>query len=93
MSEIYSDPEKIRSAAHNVASYAEFIDREFAVISGGIDKLSSRWKDQQFREFKDQFDVTAMVLKRFVQKARNVHPVLLEDAKRLAELQSHRYRG
>jgi uncharacterized protein YukE len=85
MSEIYSDPEKLRDFAQKLKSFADLVEGTMGDLNSRLGRLGDTWRDQEYDYFVNKFATIKKRLNRFVTETRNTAPLLERDAAALEE--------
>ena len=83
MSQIESDPERIRLFAAQLKSFADYVQEGLGRVKVQVGRLGETWRDQEFEAFQGEFSRTYLLLNRFAEAANRTAPLLLRDAEAL----------
>lgn len=79
------DPEELRRFAHNLKQFNNDLQNNMVVLHGQLVNLGNSWRDQESEKFKQEFEQTMVVVKRFVEAANDHIPFLMRKAQRAEE--------
>jgi uncharacterized protein YukE len=77
------DPAELRRFAHNLKQFNNELSNQLLVLHGQLNGLADTWRDHEHEKFSQEFDQTALVLKRFMEAANEHLPFLLRKAERI----------
>jgi WXG100 family type VII secretion target len=84
MTQVHTDPEKLRDFAARVERFAEEVDRELNRLSGAVTRLGNTWQDREYDDFVKEFALTRGSVKKLIQEMRETTtPRLKRDADKL----------
>lgn len=89
LTQIYVDPEKLRSFARELKSFTEACDNYANALNSKINRLGTTWRDQEYQNFVSHFLPTKELLKKFVEESRRIEPLLEKDAAAIEEYLRH----
>lgn len=79
------DPEDLRRFAHSLKNFTNDLQQSMSVLHGQLLALGNTWRDKENEKFRQEFEQTMLVMKRFMEAA-NLHiPFLLRKAERVDE--------
>jgi uncharacterized protein YukE len=87
MSQIHSDPEKLREFAGELKRFAAVVDEQMSALKSHLGRLGDTWRDQEFESFIHEFASAQNLLKNFVEETRRTAPLLERDAEALEDFQ------
>jgi WXG100 family type VII secretion target len=70
MTQVHTDPEKLRDFAARLERFAEEVDRELNRLSGAVTRLGNSWQDREYDEFVNEFADTRRSVKKLIQEIR-----------------------
>jgi uncharacterized protein YukE len=85
MPQAIADPEELRRFAHSLKNFTNELQSQLAVLHGQLAALGNTWRDKEHEKFRQEFDQTVLVLKRFMETANEHVPFLLRKAGRVEE--------
>ena len=80
-----ADPEEIRRFAADLKRFLGGIEDSTAALTGRFRALGDTWRDQEHRQFAEEFENTMRVLGRFATAADEQIPYLVRKADRLED--------
>ena len=85
MSKAMVDPAELRRFARDLKRFDDDLQRQVAVLQSRLRSLGETWRDQEQREFSEQFELTVRALKKFTEASSEHVPFLLRKADRIDE--------
>ena len=79
------DPEELRQFAQNLRAFNNQLRDRAASIATQLNTLGGSWRDQEHKNFVEQFDSNMKVLLRFAEQADQYVPFLLRKAEHIEE--------
>jgi uncharacterized protein YukE len=87
MSQAYVDPERLRDFAQKLKSFTDLVENSTQALNGRMGHLGESWRDQEYENFKQQFERTKLLLRKFTEEANRTVPLLERDAQAAEEYQ------
>lgn len=87
MAQAYVDPERLRDFAHRLKSFADLVENNAQSLNGRMGHLGESWRDQEYENFKQHFERTRLLLRKFTEEANRTAPLLERDAQAAEEYQ------
>jgi uncharacterized protein YukE len=79
------DPEELRRFASTLKNFNNELHNYMSVLHGQLVALGNTWRDKEHEKFRQEFEQTMQVVKRFMEAA-NLHiPFLVRKAERVEE--------
>jgi WXG100 family type VII secretion target len=79
------DPVELRRFAQNLKRFNQTLHDQMRVLQGQLANLGDTWRDQEHDKFREEFEQTMLVLRRFMEAANEQAPVLLRKAEKIEE--------
>lgn len=79
------DPEELRRFAHSLKNFSNELQSSIAVLHGQLVALGNTWRDKEHEKFRQEFEQTMLVVKRFMETSNQHIPFLLRKAERVEE--------
>ena len=79
------DPVELRRFAQNLKRFNQTLHDQMRVLQGQLANLGDTWRDQEHDKFREEFDQTMHVLRRFMEAANEQAPILLRKAEKIEE--------
>jgi uncharacterized protein YukE len=81
------DPHKLEQFAQSLAGHIRWYQDAMARSESWLNHLGRTWRDQEFEEFKLEFDRARYAVLAFVSEAENTRKIIQGDADRAREYQ------
>lgn len=85
--QVHVDPEHLRTFSDVLTQFAQRVHDFDAKLAHEVDRLGNSFRDQDYVRFREAFQSSRQLLKRFVEETRKVVPELKNDADIIAESQ------
>ncbi len=85
MSQAIVNPDEIRRFAARLKQFNNDLMNQLTVLHGQLSGLGQTWRDREHDKFKEEFEATMQVMKRFVEATNQHIPFLLRKAERADE--------
>ena len=87
MTQIYTDPEKLRQFSADLKRFAEITHSHMEATKGRLGRLGDTWRDHEYEKFVQVFAGAQKLLRKFVEETNRIAPLLERDAEALEEYQ------
>lgn len=84
---LHIDPNKLEQFAQSLAQHVRWYRDAMARSESWLNHLGRTWRDEEFAEFKREFEKARYVVLAFVSEAENTRKIILNDADRAREYQ------
>lgn len=85
--QVHVDPEQLRTFSEILAQFAQRVHDYDAKLAHEVDRLGNTFRDQDYAKFREAFQSSRQLLKRFVEETQKVVPELKRDAEVIAQSQ------
>jgi uncharacterized protein YukE len=85
MAKAIVDPAELRRFAHNLKQFNEELHNQMLILHGQLASLGDTWRDQEHDKFRQEFDETLQVVRRFMEATNQHVPFLIRKAERIEE--------
>ncbi len=79
------DPEDLRRFAYELKSFNEELTQRSGALQARFQSLGQTWRDQEQRQFAEEFEQTMRAITRFLLAAEQQIPFLVRKAERIDE--------
>ena len=79
------DPEELRRFASTLKNFNNELHNYMSVLHGQLVALGNTWRDKEHEKFRQEFEQTMQVVKRFVDATNQHIPFLMRKADRADE--------
>ena len=79
------DPEELRRFASTLKNFNNELANYMSVLHGQLGALGNTWRDREHEKFRQEFEQTMLVVKRFMEAASLHIPFLVRKAERIEE--------
>jgi WXG100 family type VII secretion target len=79
------DPVELRRFAQSLKRFNSALQDQMRSLQGQLAGLGDTWRDQEHDKFREEFDQTMQVLRRFMEAANEQAPLLLRKAEKIEE--------
>ena len=83
----YVNPEDLKKFGAELAAFCDHVAAYQAKLISELNRLGNTFKDDNYREFCDHFHRSELLLKKFIETARQTTPELNKDAKIIEDSQ------
>lgn len=83
MTQVHTDPERLREFAGKLEKFADDVDHHLNRLAAALSYLGHTWQDDEYKDFHEEFSVTQSSVKTFVTEIKKITPELRRDAEKL----------
>ncbi len=85
MAKAIVDPVELRRFAQSLKRFNAALQDQMRSLQGQLANLGDTWRDQEHDKFREEFDQTMQVLRRFMEAANEQAPILIRKAEKIEE--------